>query len=79
MADKPKKVKEDRQVTLRRLASKRVPRALSSLRLVGNLGKYGPTRPQAEAIVGVLAEMLKAVQSALSSPTAAPKSEFKLP
>lgn len=47
---------EDKKVKLSSLASKRVGRAVSAIRLVGNLGAYKPTITQVKAISEAITE-----------------------
>lgn len=55
--------KENPQITLKRLASKRVTKATKAVRLVGNLARYKPTEAQENAIIGALKEAVKNVEA----------------
>ena len=50
---------EEKRKKLSLLASKRVSRAVTSIRLVGNLGAYKPTLPQIQAISNAISEAHK--------------------
>ena len=52
-ADTPAK-DDARDAAFRRLAGKRVPKALKAISLVASLGRYKPTEKQADLIVGAL-------------------------
>lgn len=57
---KAKKPARDPQVVIRQLASTRIPKAVSAIRLVGNLASYKPTKPQMDLIFKTIHEEVAA-------------------
>jgi ribosomal protein L32 len=62
----PAKEKESKQASLKRLAEKRVPKAVHAIQVCGNLGAYKPTEAQANAILAVLVSAVNACKAALT-------------
>lgn len=67
LANHPALVGESKADALKRLAGKRVPKAVTALRGVANLATYKPTEDQAQKIVASLRMELDAVEQALMS------------
>jgi alpha-acetolactate decarboxylase len=69
---------ETKEAALKRIAGKRVPKAVKAISVLGNLASYKPTPAQAQAIVDEIERATKAVKARLLSGTQA-AAEFVLP
>jgi len=76
---KEKKATPSKQERLVRLANARVPKAVKSISLLGNLAAYGPTEEQAQKIVSAMQIAVEAVADKLrTTNTTSQPSTFSL-
>lgn len=73
------KQKLDREARLKKLAGKRVSRAVKMIQLVGNLAAYKPTPKQAEAILKALEDAVNATEDRFSAAPKPAAATFSLP
>jgi len=59
------KLEPDKQPLLKKLAAKRVPKAVKAIQLVGNLASYAPTDAQINAILTALTRAVNEVENRL--------------
>jgi len=72
------KPKPDKQVLLKKLAAKRVPKAIKAIQLVGNLAAYDPNPAQVNTVLDALSVAMKATSDRLHKQTASIFSTFTL-
>ena len=82
MADVVKKkvvaAEETQSQKLTRLANKRVNKAIVYIRLIGNLGAYGPNTQQQNTIIQAIASEVKKMEQNIRSTSPVTAEEFKL-
>lgn len=69
----------ERVATLKKLAPARVGRAVTAIRLVGNLGAYNPTPAQSQAIAAKLGDALKQAVAQFQAGGKKTEESFTLP
>ena len=74
----PAKEKESKQAVLKRLAEKRIPKAVHAIQVCGNLGAYRPSEAQMNAILNVLVSAVNSCKASLSRSTGKGE-QFSLP
>jgi hypothetical protein len=74
----PAKEKESKQATLKRLAEKRIPKAVHAIRMCGNLGAYQPSEAQVNAILNMLVSAVNGCRDSLCR-TTGKREQFSLP
>lgn len=78
MAKKAIPENETQTQKLVRLANKRVNKTIVQLRLVGNLGGYGPSKEQAEKIISVIKNEVQKMEQNIRSTAPATEGDFRL-
>jgi hypothetical protein len=78
----PAKSKEQKKIaleaTLRRLAEKRIPKAVHAIQICGNLGAYQPSEAQVNAILNMLVSAVNGCRDSLCR-TTGKREQFSLP
>jgi ribosomal protein L32 len=74
----PAKEKESKQATLKRLAEKRIPKAVHAIQVCGNLGAYQPSEAQVNAILNALVSAVNGCKASLTR-SAGKGEQFSLP
>lgn len=74
----PAREKESKQAALKRLAEKRIPKAVHAIQICGNLGAYRPSEAQVTAILNVLVAAVNGCRAALTR-SAGKGEQFSLP
>jgi len=78
MAKKAINPNETQSQKLVRLANNRVNKAITQIRLIGNLGGYGPTEQQKQNIIRAIDSEVAKMKQNISSSTPVVEQAFKL-